>query len=115
MSTNRASAVALGPREVIQGLAAFGVVIRDVFEKTAALEVLREIRRSTASGSEPYAVVFIAESLTATMDEKEYQELLGNELPVVLTIPDLSSKPSAGLEKLRALTKRAIGTDILGA
>lgn len=115
MSTNTASAVALGPREVIQGLAAFGVVIRDVFEKDTALQTLRDIRHATASGKESYAVVFIVESLITGMNEKEYQELLGNELPVVLTIPDLSSKPSAGLEKLRALTKRAIGTDILGA
>lgn len=117
MSTNTslASAVAIGPREIIQGLAAFGVEIKDVFEKTDALTELREARTRTKDGVTPVAVVFITESLVASFDEKEYQELLSNDLPVVLTIPDLTSTPSAGLEKLRALTKRAVGTDIFGS
>lgn len=112
MSTNLSGAVALGPREIIQGLAAFGVEVRDVYEKSAVLVELRDIRTRSATSEHPTAVVFITESLVATMTTDEYQEILSNELPVVLTIPDLTSEPNAGLEKLRTLTKRAIGTDI---
>ncbi len=111
MSTN-SSAIAIGPREVIQGLAAFGVDIVDTVNKTVALETIREARARTAANADPVAVIFITESLVSSLDSVEYQTLLSNELPVVLTIPDLFSDPNAGLEKLRSLTKRAIGTDI---
>jgi len=104
--------VALGPKELLSGLAAFGVEMRHVTEKDEALTILNTIR--SGQTVTPYAIVFVVESIVREWNEEEYAEALGSELPIVLTIPDLTSSADAGLEKLRALTKRAIGSDILG-
>lgn len=101
---------AVGPRELLSGLQAFGVTIfhaTDTEEALAAIDTIRSHHDTT-----PYGVVFITERMVSGMTEEEYEHILGEHLPVVLTIPDLSSQPDAGLEKLRALTKRAVGSDI---
>lgn len=113
MSTNTMRTVALGPKELLSGLAAFGVEMRHLTTPAAALDELRSIRGNQAAT--PYAIVFVVESVVREWNEEEYAEALGSELPIVLTIPDLTSSADAGLEKLRALTKRAIGSDILGS
>lgn len=112
MSTNSMRTIALGPKELLSGLAAFGVEMRHLTTKDEALTALRSIRAEQTDT--PYAIVFVVESIVREWNEEEYAEALGSELPIVLTIPDLTSSADAGLEKLRALTKRAIGSDILG-
>lgn len=105
-------ALAIGPRELLSGLSAFGVEVRHATLKTEALKTVSEIRSNQEK--KPYAIVFITETIVSTMDESEYAELMGTDLPVILTIPDLSSDNDAGLLKLRTLTKRAVGVDVLG-
>lgn len=104
--------LAVGPRELISGLAAFGVAVRHATEKEDAMAIIKETRAEQSRS--PYAIIFITESLASGMSESEYEIVIGEELPVVLTIPDLSSDKDAGLAKLRALTKRAVGIDIFG-
>lgn len=99
---------AVGPRELISGLQAFGVVIIHATNSEEALAAIKEVR----TGNEEYGIVFVTESLLSGLSEEEYESVLGTDLPVLLTIPDLSSSPDAGLEKLSALTKRAVGIDI---
>lgn len=117
MSTNQENktgsamrALAIGPRELLSGLAAFGVEVRHA---TSAEEVLESVKTVRAEQTEnPYALIFITESIVKEMSEAEYGTVMGDDLPVVLTIPDLNSEPNAGLEKLASLTKRAVGVDI---
>ena len=114
MSTNPETqtmhALAIGPRELLSGLAAFGVKVRHAISKDDVLEAVRDVRDNQTS--EPYALIFITESIVKQMSDAEYQSVMGDDLPVVLTIPDLNSDPDAGLEKLASLTKRAVGVDI---
>lgn len=111
MSTKKMMhALAVGPRELFSGLAAFGVEIRHATSKDEAIAVVTEVR--SIQSQKPYAIIFIAESLTAEMNENEYAMVMGEDLPVVLTVPDLLSNEDAGLQKLRSLTKRAVGVDI---
>jgi len=102
------SVAALGPKELLSGLAAFGVKVFHTIDAKGALETVATLR----TGSEKYGIVFISESLVSKLSEEEYETILGADLPVVLTIPDLTSSPDAGLEKLANLTKRAVGVDI---
>lgn len=100
----------IGPRELVSGLSAFGVEVRPATTKQEALEIIRSIREHQAHI--PYAIIFLTETIAGQMDEKEYESLLGDDLPVVLTIPDLGSDANAGLSKLKNLAKRAVGVDI---
>lgn len=113
MSTNTQNMriAALGPRELLGGLQAFGVDIRHINTKEEAFEQITAIRE--ASKENPYAIIFIIESIVSQMSEDEYESVLGEDLPIILTVPDLTSDKDAGLEKLRSLTKRAVGVDIL--
>jgi len=99
---------ALGPKELLSGLAAFGVKIFHTTDAASALETVAGIRAE----AEPYGIIFISENLVSKLNEEEYETLLGSDLPVVLTIPDLASAPDAGLENLATLAKRAVGVDI---
>jgi len=111
MSTKETMRVlAVGPRELVSGLSAFGVEVRHATNKEETLAIVKEARASQKT--QPYAIIFITESMVSGMSESEYSAVLGEDLPVVLTIPDLSSDQDAGLEKLSALTKRAVGVDI---
>ena len=106
--TQNMKVAAVGPRELISGLQAFGVVIMHATNSEEALTAIKSVRE----GNEKYGIVFVTESLLSSLSEEEYESVLGTNLPVLLTIPDLSSSPDAGLEKLSALTKRAVGIDI---
>lgn len=108
--TQTMHALAIGPRELLSGLAAFGVEIRHAVNKDDVLEAVNTVRAEQSTN--PYALIFITESIVKTMNEAEYAAVMGDDLPVVLTIPDLNSEPDAGLEKLASLTKRAVGVDI---
>lgn len=101
---------AVGPKELISGLQAFGVEIKHATNTEEALEAIKEIR----NGTEEYGIIFVTESLVSGFSEEDYELAVGEDLPVLLTIPDLSSEEDAGLEKLASLTKRAVGIDIFG-
>lgn len=103
-------ALAIGPRELISGLSAFGVEVRHATGKEETLAIMREVR--IHQEAKPYAIVFITESIARQMTESEYEDMLGEGLPIALTIPDLTSDKDAGLSKLKNLAKRAVGVDI---
>lgn len=103
-------ALVIGPRELISGLAAFGVEVRHATTKEEALTFMRAVREN--QNTHPYAIVFITESIAREMSEDEYESMLGEGLPIALTIPDLTSHADAGLSKLKNLAKRAVGVDI---
>lgn len=102
---------AIGPAELVSGLQAVGIVMFAATNGREAATQLAAIRTNAT----PYACVCITESIAK---ELTAEEIAGgkeaNSLPVILTIPDLHSDKNAGLDKLRELTKRAIGSDILG-
>lgn len=102
--------LAIGPRELVSGLAAFGVEVRHATGKDEMMQAVKDVRTNQAQNA--YAIIFITESIVSQMNETEYAEVMGSDLPVVLTIPDLTSDADAGLAKLSTLAKRAVGVDI---
>ncbi|XKT74389.1 MAG: V-type ATP synthase subunit F [Patescibacteria group bacterium UBA2163] len=111
MSTNTQQTMrvaAIGPRELLGGLQLFGAQVYHSNTPEDAFNALHAIHTS----KESYAIVFIVESIVSNMTDAQYEEATSRDLPVVLTIPDLTSPEDAGLDKLRLLTKRAVGVDI---
>lgn len=112
MPTNDSLKIAvIGPAELVSGLQAIGFVLFPATDHTSATAQLAHIRRNETR----FACICITEQLVKTLTS---EELSGGKdaasLPVILTIPDLHSDKDAGLEKLRELTKRAVGSDIFG-
>ncbi len=112
MPTNTSLNIAvIGPTELVSGLQAIGFIMFPATDRASAITQLTQIRSSDT----PYACVCITEQLVNTLT---HEELAGGKdaasLPVILTIPDLHSGKDAGLDKLRELTKRAVGSDIFG-
>lgn len=112
MPTNTSFQVAvIGPAELVSGLQAIGLDMFPATDSETAVAALTQIRSSAT----PYACVCITEGVAATLTP---EQLSGGKaaasLPVILTIPDLHSDKDAGLAKLRELTKRAVGIDIIG-
>lgn len=102
---------AIGPTELISGLQAIGITAFPATSGAEAVQHLTAIR----TGDVPYGCVCITESIVHQLTTEELSGGKDAEsLPVILTIPDLHSDKDSGLEKLRELTKRAIGSDILG-
>lgn len=108
MPTKNYRLAAIGPTELISGLLAIGVDSFPATEHDDAVARLAEIRASETS----YGCVFITESVAKTLTQEELNPKDAESLPVLLTIPDLHSDKNAGLDKLRELAKRAIGSDI---
>jgi V/A-type H+-transporting ATPase subunit F len=111
MPTNTYQIAAIGPAELISGLQAIGITAFPAADAATATTQLTNIR----SGSTAFACICITESIARALPPEVLSG--GKEaaaLPVILTIPDLHSTKDSGLEKLRELAKRAIGSDILG-
>lgn len=81
------------------GVEVFGVENKEDFSK--ARETL---------GKNNFAVVFITED-TAFLYEKEIEEMMGDTLPAVLTIPGVGEKSSS--LPLKKILERALGSDKL--
>jgi V/A-type H+-transporting ATPase subunit F len=109
MPSNSYHIAAIGPIELISGLQSVGITTFAATTSEEALSQLRLIRQ----GDERFACVCITESLMKNINPEDINTKDAESLPVILTIPDLHSSKNAGLDKLRELTKRAIGSDIL--
>lgn len=99
---------AIGPQELISGFQSIGIMVFPAVNGTEALAQLATIR----SHEQQFACVCITESIMRQINPDDLTTKDSPLLPVILTIPDLQSDKDAGLEKLRELTKRAIGSDI---
>ncbi len=102
----------IGPENVIGNFKALGLETFPINQTTEALETIKQLKKTTAEGSNKYAVIFIIDSLLKNLNEEEKNKISGGSLPAILTIPALGSDSKAGLEKLKRLTERAIGSDI---
>ncbi len=111
MPTNHYRIAAIGPAELISGLQTIGITMFAAVDGRQAAEQLTTIRRD----NNLYGCVCITETIAKELTPDELSGGKDAEsLPVILIIPDLQSDKDAGLEKLRELAKRAIGSDILG-
>jgi len=109
MPTNNSYQVAaVGPAELISGLQSVGIKTYPATDGASAVTAIKSIIDSET----PFACVCVTESLYGQIDAETLETLTVNNLPVLLTIPDFHSDKNSGLNKLRDLAKRAIGSDI---
>ncbi|MEX0672909.1 MAG: V-type ATP synthase subunit F [Candidatus Paceibacterota bacterium] len=118
MSTQYKIAV-VGPQDLVSGFRALGVDVFDAEKGETALEAIKKIKRMTSreqtgtNDEARYAAVFVIDSLVNDIPEDEYLKATEGALPSVITIPGLNADKEAGTRKLRQLTEKAIGSDIL--
>lgn len=105
----------IGPHDLVSGFRALGAHIFNAENGADALNEIKKIKKITESEEDEtrYAVVFVIDSLVRDIPDDEYQKATEGALPSVITIPGLNADKEAGSRKLRQLTEKAIGSDIL--
>lgn len=115
MSSYRIAMV--GSREAVAGFALLGVDIVPVESPEDAQQELLRLRRVTATdgGVERplYAIIFVSEDLMEGIAPDDERKLAQNVLPAVIPLPSHRGSTGYGLERLRRIVERAVGSDIL--
>ena len=107
----------IGPKDVISGFKALGVIPYDAKGGEEALEIIKNIKKEISEGggtAEKFAVVIIIESTANQIPTDEFEKVSRGALPAVLVLPGLEGSTGAGVAKLKQLAERAVGSDILG-
>ncbi len=107
----------IGPKDVISGFKALGVVPFNAEDGEEALEIIKNIKKGISEESstiEKFAVVIIIESIANQIPANEFEKVSRGALPAILTLPGLEGSTGAGVAKLKSLAERAVGSNILG-
>ena len=105
----------IGPEDVVAGFKALGVHVFDASDHETALSIIKDLRQQTIKDEHGtnYATIFVIDHLLRDIPSEEYEKVTSGALPAVIAIPGLKADKETGKRKLRTLTKRAIGSDIL--
>lgn len=106
----------IGPKDIISGFKALGVTPFNAEDGETALSILKKMKKdveNTDSTENKFATVIIIESIVQQIPIDEMDKISKGALPAVVAIPGLEGSHGAGVEKLRRLAERAIGSDIL--
>ncbi len=106
----------IGPKNIISGFKALGVVPFDIDDGKEALDLIRSIKKDIKENadSDKFAVIILMEEVAKRINSDEFEKVSGGALPAVVVLPGIDGGSGAGLSKLKALAKRAVGSDILG-
>lgn len=96
----------VGDRISITGFKALGVDTFPVGKEADAAGAWSTIKL------DDYAVVFVTEPVYEALTE-EIQAVRRGDLPVVTVIPAVTAGRRVGVEDLRKLVERAVGTDVM--
>jgi V/A-type H+-transporting ATPase subunit F len=106
----------IGPKDVISGFKALGVVPFNAEDGEQALEVIKNIKKEITGGgdvAEKFAVVIVIESTANQIPANEFEKVSRGALPAIVVLPGLEGSTGAGVAKLKSLAERAVGSDIL--
>lgn len=105
----------IGPEDVVSGFKALGVHVFDASDSETALATIKDLRQQTIRQEDGtnYATIYVIDHLLRDIPADEYEKVTSGPLPAVIAIPGLKADKEAGKRKLRALAKKAIGSDIL--
>ena len=107
----------IGPKDIISGFKALGVVPFDAQTGEEALIILKKIKKDideNNTDTDLYATVLIIENIMEEISKDDKERLSHGALPAILALPGLEGSQGAGVAKLKSLAERAIGSDILG-
>lgn len=108
----------VGPKEAIAGFALLGVDIVPAYTSSEAAEALFKLKRTMAtddSGRETnaYGIVFLTEDLAGGISPDDEKKLSRGALPAIIPLPSHQGVSGYGLQRLKRIVERAIGSDIL--
>lgn len=108
----------VGPREAIAGFALLGVDVVPAYSPAEAVEQLLTLKRTTqkdAQGREinTYGIVFLTEDLAEGISPEDEKKLSRGALPAIIPLPSHQGASGYGLQRLKRIVERAIGSDIL--
>ena len=114
----------VGSPEAVSGFALLGAEIVPALNSQEAINALLRLKRETqtdSSGVErpTYAIVFVTEDLASGMSPEDEKKLSRGALPAIVPLPDHRAAEEDtkieryGLQRLRHIVERAVGTDIL--
>jgi len=108
----------VGSKEAVGGFALLGVDIVAVDSNEQAVEELFNLKRDmtqdkTGRERNTYAIVFITEDLSSGISPDDEKKLARGALPAIIPIPSHQGSTGYGLQRLRRIVERAVGSDIL--
>lgn len=109
----------VGPRETVAAFSLLGVDVVPVTTGHEAVAALFKLKRTMQEDRgiqrNTYAVVFITEDFAAVISPDDERKLQRGALPAIIPLPSIHEADGAsyGLQRLKRIVERAIGSDIL--
>jgi vacuolar-type H+-ATPase subunit F/Vma7 len=106
----------IGPKDIISGFKALGVIPFGAENGEEALDFLKQMKKDIDenTGGQKFATVIMIESIAEDIPQDEMDKITAGALPAIVALPGLEGSHGAGVAKLKRLAERAIGSDILG-
>lgn len=107
----------IGSKDACIGFHALGLTVRYASTADEAVEVIQDLKSQKQEGNEnasKFAIIFVAEDVYKNIDRETYLKLTKNALPAITPIPEITGSTGFGLERLKSIVERAVGTNILG-
>ena len=108
----------VGARDAVAVFALLGVDIVPVESEAEAVEELLRLKKETQTdenGREhnAYAIIFITEDLAGGISSDDEKKLAKGALPAIIPLPSHQGSTGYGMQRLRRIVERAVGSDIL--
>lgn len=108
----------VGSRDAVAGFSLLGVDVVPVESPNEAVEQLLALKkdmRKDARGIEvnTYAIIFITEDLAGGISPDDEKKLAKGALPAIIPLPSHQGATGYGLQRLKRIVERAVGSDIL--
>lgn len=108
----------VGSRDAVAGFSLLGVdtvAVESPQEAVEQLLALKKDMRKDERGIEvhTYAIVFITEDLAGGISPDDEKKLAKGALPAFIPLPSHKGATGYGLQRLKRIVERAVGSDIL--
>jgi V/A-type H+/Na+-transporting ATPase subunit F len=108
----------VGARDAVAGFALLGVDIVPVESEVEAVEQLLRLKKETQTDENDkeynaYAIIFITEDLAGGISPDDEKKLAKGALPAIIPLPSHQGSTGYGMQRLRRIVERAVGSDIL--
>lgn len=108
----------VGSKEAVAGFAILGADIKAANTTEEAVEALLSLKKEMQTDDKgiernKYAIVFITEDLASGISPEDEKKLARGALPAIIPVPSHKGSTGYGLQRLKRIVERAVGSDIL--
>ena len=108
----------VGSREAVSGFSLLGIDVIPAQTVDEAVTRLYELRKQTTPDEQgiertTYAIIFVTEDFMADISPDDEKRLARGTLPAIIPLPSHKGATWYGLQRLKRIVERAIGSDIL--